>query len=141
EVMRSTRRRFLTSVAASPFLAAAADTRLPIKKAVEFNMLKIPSAGILEKFQAAREAGFEEIECPTTPEPAKAEEMLATSKKAGLRIHSVMNQEHWTSPLSSGDAAVVEKSMEGMRTSLHNARLWGAATVLLVPAVVDPETP
>ena len=27
-----------------------------------------------------------------------------------------------------------------MRTSLHNARLWGADTVLLVPAVVNPET-
>ncbi len=138
--MRSTRRRFLSSVAASPFLAAAAETRLPIKKAVEFSMLNIPSASILEKFQIAREAGFEEIECPTTPEAAKAEELLAASKKTGLRIHSVMNQEHWRSPLSSGDAAVVEKSMEGMRTSLQNAKLWGADTVLLVPAVVNPET-
>ena len=138
--MQSTRRRFLSSVAASPFLAAAADTRLPIRKAVEFNMLQPNTASILERFQMAREAGFEEIECPTTPEPAKAEEMLAASKKADLRIHSVMNQEHWRSPLSSSDAAVVDKSMEGMRTSLHNAKLWGADTVLLVPAVVNPET-
>jgi hexulose-6-phosphate isomerase len=67
--------------------------------------------------------------------------MLAASKKAGLRIHSVMNQEHWRSPLSSSDPAVVEKSMEGMRTSLHNAKLWGADTVLLVPAVVNADTP
>jgi hexulose-6-phosphate isomerase len=51
-----------------------------------------------------------------------------------------MNQEHWNSPLSSGDPAVVEKSMEGMRTSLRNAKLWGADTVLLVPAVVNPQT-
>src|ERR1051326_1078495 len=138
--MQSTRRRFLSSVAASPFLAAAADTLLPIRKAVEFNMLQPNTASILERFQMAREAGFEEIECPTTPEPAKAEEMLAASKKADLRIPSVMNQEHWRSPLSSSDAAVVDKSMEGMRTSLHNAKLWGADTVLLVPAVVNPET-
>src|SRR5207244_2746632 len=68
------------------------------------------------------------------------EEILAASRKVGLRIHSVMNQAHWGSPLSSSDAAVVEKSMEGMRTSLHNAKLWGADTVLLVPAVVNPET-
>src|ERR1035441_5665702 len=66
--------------------------------------------------------------------------MLAASKKSGLRIHSVMNSEHWRSPLSSGDPAVVEKSMEGMRASLRNARLWGSDTVLLVPAVVNPET-
>jgi hexulose-6-phosphate isomerase len=138
-VIRTTRRRFLSSAAAAPFVAAAADARLPIRRAVEFDMLP-HSLGVIERFQLAREAGFEEIECPTTPEPSKAEEMLEASRKSGLRIHSVMNQEHWRSPLSSSDPAVVEKSMEGMRTSLHNAKLWGADTVLLVPAVVNPET-
>jgi hexulose-6-phosphate isomerase len=139
--MSTTRRNFLSSVAAAPFLAAAAETRLPIKKAVWFGMLREPAtATILEKFQMAKDAGFEEIECPTTPEQARAEEMLAASKTTGLRIHSVMNQEHWRSPLSSGDRAVVDKSMDGMRTSLRNAKLWGADTVLLVPAVVNPET-
>jgi hexulose-6-phosphate isomerase len=98
------------------------------------------SLPVHDAFAMARQAGFEAIECPTTPDPSAAEEMLAASRKTGLPIHSVMNQEHWRSPLSSGDPAVVEKSMEGMRTSLHNAKLWGADTVLLVPAVVNPET-
>ena len=137
---RLTRRSFLSAATAAPWVAAAATGRLPIRKAVEFNMLP-NSLGILERFQLAKDAGFEEIECPTTPEPAKADEILAASRKAGLRIHSVMNQEHWRSPLSSSDPAVVEKSMEGMRTSLRNAKLWGADTVLLVPAVVNAETP
>jgi hexulose-6-phosphate isomerase len=134
---RFTRRQIL---AAAPFLAAAAaPARLPIKKAVEFSMLprQIPA---LDRFQIARDAGFEAVECPTTPEPAAAEEILAASRKTALPIHSVMNSEHWRSPLSSADPAVVEKSMEGMRTSLRNAKLWGANTVLLVPAVVNPET-
>ena len=96
---------------------------------------------ILERFQVAKDAGFEAIECNTEPDQSKAEEMLAASKKTSLPIHSVMNSEHWRSPLSSSDPAVVEKSMEGMRTSLRNAKLWGADTVLLVPAVVNPETP
>ena len=140
DVTRLTRRTFLSAVAAAPMAAAAAPSgRLPIRKAVEFNMLPT-SIGVLERFQLGRDSGFEEIECPTTPEPSKAEEILAASRKTGLRIHSVMNQEHWRSPLSSSDPAVVEKSMEGMRTSLHNAKLWGANTVLLVPAVVNPET-
>ncbi|MBZ5626185.1 MAG: sugar phosphate isomerase/epimerase [Acidobacteriia bacterium] len=138
-MIRPTRRRFLASAAVAPFAAAAAPGRLPIRKAVEFNMLPT-SIGILERFQLARDAGFEEIECPTTPDPSKAQEMLDASRRVSLRIHSVMNQEHWRSPLSSSDAAVVEKSMEGMRTSLHNAKFWGADTVLLVPAVVNPET-
>src|SRR6266536_1799668 len=74
------------------------------------------------------------------PDAAAAEEVLAASRKTQLPIHSVMNSEHWRSPLSSADPAVVEKSMEGMRISLRNAKLWGADTVLLVPAVVNPET-
>ena len=134
---RFTRRQIL---AAAPFLAAAAaPARLPIKKAVEFSMLprQIPA---LDRFQIARDAGFEVVECPTTPDAAAAEEILAASRKTALPIHSVMNSEHWRSPLSSADPAVVEKSMEGMRTSLRNAKLWGANTVLLVPAVVNPET-
>ena len=123
-------------LAAAPFLRAA---RLPIKKAVEFDML--PAAlPILDRFRLARECGFEQIECPTTPDQARAEEMLAASQAAGLPIHSVMNQEHWRSPLSSPDPAVVEKSLDGMRLSLRNAKLWGATTVLLVPAVVTAET-
>ena len=133
-----TRRQIL---AAAPFLgvAAAAPARLPIRKAVEFSMLpkELP---VLERFQIARDAGFQAIECPTTPDPAQAEEILAASRKSDLPVHSVMNAEHWRSPLSSADPAVVEKSLDGMRTSLRNAALWGADTVLLVPAVVNPET-
>jgi len=34
----------------------------------------------------------------------------------------------------------VEKSLAGMRTSLQNAKLWGSDAVLLVPAVVNPQT-
>jgi len=128
-------------LAAVPFAAAAtpAPARLPIRRAVEFSMLPrgIP---VLDRFQMARDAGFEAIECPTTPDAATAEEILAASRKTALPIHSVMNSEHWRSPLSSADPAVVEKSLEGMRTSLRNAKLWGADTVLLVPAVVNPET-
>jgi L-ribulose-5-phosphate 3-epimerase len=133
-----TRRGLLFSAVTAVAARTGAAARLPIRKAVEFNML--PKGPVLDAFQMARDAGFEEIECPTTPDQAKAEEMLAASRKTGLRIHSVMNEEHWRSPLSSADPAVVEKSLEGMRTSLRNAHLWGADTVLLVPAVVNPET-
>ena len=134
-----TRRSLLLSSAAAGVAARVSAARLPIRKAVEFNML--PKAiPVADAFAIARQAGFEAIECPTTPDRSDAEEMLAASRKAGLPIHSVMNQEHWRSPLSSADPAVVEKSMQGIRASLHNAKFWGADTVLLVPAVVNPET-
>jgi L-ribulose-5-phosphate 3-epimerase len=132
-----TRRTLLIgSALAGPLLRG--QSRLPIKKAVEFSMLP-KSLSVPDAFQLAKDCGFEEIECPTTPEQSKAQEMLDASKKTGLRIHSVMNQAHWASPLSSPDPAVVEKSLEGMRISLQNAKLWGADTVLLVPAVVNAE--
>ena len=52
-----------------------------------------------------------------------------------------MNMDHWRLPLSSADPDVVSRSVQGMETSLRNAALWGADTVLLVPAVVDAATP
>lgn len=95
---------------------------------------------VVDRFKLAREAGFEEIECPTTPDESAAEEIKKAAEASGLRIHSVMNQAHWQFPLSSADPEVVTKSMAGMETSLRNAHLWGADTVLLVPAVVNAQT-
>ena len=88
-----------------------------------------------------RDAGFEVVQAPTTPDERTAEEIKKAADSANIRIDSVMNMDHWKYPLSSSDPAVVEKSLAGMRTSLHNAKLWGASVVLLVPAVVNPQTP
>jgi L-ribulose-5-phosphate 3-epimerase len=132
------RRVFLgTSLSAAAALAAN-PTRLPIRKAVLFSMLPT-SMSVAERFQLAHDAGFEQVECGTTPDVSKAEELLAGAKQANIRIHSVMNSDHWRFPLSSPDPAVVAKCVDGMETSIRNAKLWGADTVLLVPAVVNPE--
>ena len=93
-----------------------------------------------ERFQLAKDAGFERIECPTTKNPGEAEQMKKAAENAGIKIHSVMNMDHWKYPLSSADSSVVEKSLEGARVSLHNAHLWGADTVLIVPGVVNEST-
>jgi L-ribulose-5-phosphate 3-epimerase len=131
------RRTFLATGSAAMLNAAPA--RLPIKKAVEFEML--PQKGsYADRFQMARDAGFEQIECPTMPDEHEAEEVKKAAEKTGLRIHSVMNMAHWKYPLSSADPAVVAESVKGMETSLRNAHFWGAETVLLVPAVVNAET-
>jgi len=136
------RRTFLTAGAAAALLRPgeeAASARLPIKKALEFEML--PSVGsYADRFQMARDAGFEQIECPTMPDEHEAEEGKKAAEKTGLRIHSVRNMAHWKYPLSSSDPAVVAESMKGMETSLRNAHFWGAETVLLVPAVVNAHT-
>jgi hexulose-6-phosphate isomerase len=113
--------------------------RLPIATAVEYSMLP-ETVSTSERFQMAKDAGFERIECPTTRDPAEAQKMKDAAAAAGIKIHSVMNMDHWKYPLSSSDPAVVERSLDGARVSLHNASLWGADTVLIVPAVVNAET-
>jgi L-ribulose-5-phosphate 3-epimerase len=131
-----TRRSFLAT-AALPALAA--NTRLPIRKAVLFEMLPA-SLSIADRFKLAVDTGFQATECPTMPDQRIAEEVKKASEDSKLPIHSVMNMAHWDYPLSSADPAVVAKSVKGMETSLHNAHFWGAETVLLVPAVVNPQT-
>jgi len=88
----------------------------------------------------AREAGFEAIEMQTITKDDEAAEIKEASKKTGLRIHSVMNSDHWRLPISSSNPEVVSGSVKGMEASIRNAALWGADAVLLVPAVVDATT-
>lgn len=110
-----------------------------IKKGLVFSMLP-EKLGVADRFKLARDTGFEVIQAPTTPDPRQTDEIKAAADASGLRVDSVMNMAHWKYPLSSADPAVVKTSMDGMRTSLHNAKLWGSAAVLLVPAVVNPQT-
>ncbi|MGD1103211.1 MAG: TIM barrel protein [Terriglobia bacterium] len=110
-----------------------------IKKAVQIYMLP-KNLSYADRFKLAGDVGFEGVEAQTMEDPKVAEEIKKASEDAKVPIHSVMNMAHWKNPLSSSDPAVVEKSLDGMKTSLHNAKLWGAGTVLLVPAVVNPDT-
>jgi L-ribulose-5-phosphate 3-epimerase len=112
---------------------------LPIKKGVLLEMLP-EKLSYSDRFKMARDVGFEVVQAPTEGDEHKAEEIKKAAEGAGIRIDSVMNMDHWKYPLSSSNPGDVEKSLAGMRTSLHNAKLWGADTVLLVPAVVDSKT-
>jgi len=147
------RRAFLESATALAAVAALrprpAAAAGGMKKAVYVSMLPkelkdasgAPRAlSYVERFQLAKDVGFEGIEIGTITAAKEAEEIKAASAKTGLVIHSVMNADHWKYPLSSADPEVVSKSVAGMEASLRNAKLWGADTVLLVPAVVNPET-
>lgn len=110
-----------------------------IKKAILLGMLP-KKLSYADRFKMARDLGFQGVEAYTTPDEREAEEIKKASDDAKVRIHSVMNMGHWEWPLSSADPDIVAKSMERMRISLRNAKLWGADAVLLVPAVVNPQT-
>ena len=137
------RRVFLESAAGLAALASLrpreAGAAGGMKKALYVSMLP-KELGYRERFQMALDVGFEGIEIGTIADPKVAEEIRDAAAKTGLKIHSVMNADHWKYPLSSADPDVVAKSVAGMETSLRNAKLWGADSVLLVPAVLDPKT-
>jgi len=139
--MTTTRREFVkTSLAVAGFSQLAFRASPPaIKKGLVFDMVS-DKLSYADRFRLVRDSGFEVVQALTEPDQAKAEEMKRAADAANVRIDSVMNVDHWQYPLSSADAAVVEKSLAGMRTSLHNAKLWGSDVVLLVPAVVNPQT-
>ena len=130
----------LRRAVATPSAAAADANAAPqIKKGVLLRMTPT-SLSYADRFKMARDAGFEVVQAGTTPDEATAEEIKEAASAAGLRIDSVENMDHWKDPLSSSDPAAVERSLESMRTSLRNAKLWGSDAVLLVPAVVNEQT-
>src|SRR5262249_26082446 len=99
-----------------------------IQKGVLLEMLPAKLT-FAQRFQLAKDPGFDIVQAPTTPDQHAAEEIKKAAEQAHIRIDSVMNMAHWEFPLSSSDPAVVEKSLSGMRTSLHNAKLWGSDAV------------
>jgi L-ribulose-5-phosphate 3-epimerase len=146
------RRRFLKTSAGAACAAAlgggvdevfaaatSSATALSIKKGILFSMLPA-NMTYGDRLKLAHEIGFEVLQAPTEPDERKAEELRKAADIAQIRIDSVMNMDHWKYPLSSSDPVVVEKSLAGMRMSMHNAKLWGSDVVLLVPAVLDPQT-
>jgi len=125
--------------AAQGAAAGGAPKRTGMRKSVLVTMLP-RDLSYERRFALAREVGFEAIEMRTITSEGEAAEVKEASQKTGLPVHSVMNVDHWDLPLSSSDPDVVQRSVRGMETSLRNAVLWGADTVLLVPAVVDANT-
>src|SRR5438132_9740534 len=113
------RRSFLTllaaAAAAGPVETAraqrtapppAADAPADIRKSLLISMLP-QDRSYADRFAIVREAGFDAIEMRTIARAEEAAEAREGSAKAGVRIHSVMNEDHWRFPLSSADADVV----------------------------------
>jgi L-ribulose-5-phosphate 3-epimerase len=144
----TSRREFLRSSAAAAAVITGASflgeqtlfaNSAKIQKGLVYSMLP-ESLSHRDRCKLAKDIGFDVVQAPTTPNERTAEEIKAAADNSGIRIDSVMNMDHWNFPLSSSDPAIVDKSLLGMRTSLHNAKLWSSDVVLLVPAVVNAQT-
>jgi len=104
-----------------------------LKRGIMWGNIGVGST-ILEKFQFAKQAGFEGIE-PVSH--LNREEVLKARDMTGLKIPSVCGSLHGKYPLSDPDAKVREQGLEALKVTLEDAKAYGADTILLVPGRVS----
>ena len=117
--------------------SAPASTNLrPIKKAMMFNTIP-GDLPVLEKFKLVKEAGFAGIE-PNSNMDQK--EVLKAQDATGLQIPSVCAGILWEERLSDTNPAVRERGLQRLKTALHDAKTYGASSVLTIAGVVDKQS-
>lgn len=89
---------------------------------------------IMEKFQAARDAGFDGVEVMSHLD---RKEVLKARDITGLTIPSVCGERHWKFSLSDPDPKIREEGIAALKVTLEDAGTYGADTVLLVPGRVN----
>ncbi len=104
-----------------------------LKKGIMWGSIGVGKT-IMEKFQAAREAGFDGVEPMSHLE---RKEVLAARDATGLIIPSVCGELHWKYPLSDPDPKIRELGVEALKVTLEDANIYGADTILLVPGIVS----
>lgn len=131
------RRSFLKVTACAGAMAAlgprgyCAAPKRDLRKAIMYSTIGVKGS-VLDKFGAMKEAGFEGVE---PMGGMKREEVIAAFKETGLQAASVCCHTHWEKPLSAADEATRKMGLDGLVTSLHDAKAYGAGSLLLVPGV------
>lgn len=147
-----TRRTFLAAGAAAAAGIAMSGADKPVNAAARPHLTKSLKMGMVagkdadgkalsidDRFRIAKEAGFASIEPDTITNPKRLSEVAAAASKHNLPVDAIVCNTHWGSPLSDPDPEVYNKTIEGMRVSMQNAKDLGGDMVLLVPAVVNPK--
>ncbi|MBR5527443.1 MAG: sugar phosphate isomerase/epimerase [Clostridia bacterium] len=102
-----------------------------------------------EAFEYAKNAGFDGVEVTLNPEgevtmDTPDEQILEIKKQAdeaGIELYSVATGLFWSYSFTSNDKAVREKAIKIARRELEIAKLLGCDSVLVVPGLVDEDTP
>jgi hexulose-6-phosphate isomerase len=89
---------------------------------------------ILEKFQAAKAAGFDGVEVNSH---LNREEVLKAKELTGLVVPSVCGALHGKYSLSDPDEKIRALGVEALKVTIEDAKIYGADTVLLVPGRVN----
>ena len=108
-----------------------------IKKGIMWGSIGIGTS-IPEKFQAAKEAGFDGVELMSHLD---RNEVLKARDLTGMTIPSVCGALHWKFLLSDPDPEVRKKGVEALKLTIEDAGVYGADTILIVPGRVTDMVP
>ena len=137
------RRHFLRTAAAtlvtagSPLIAQTPAKKRDLHKAIMMGTLGVKGT-LKERLQAAKDAGYEGVE-PSGG--MNNQELIDALGATGLKAASVCCHTHWKQTLTHQDAATREEGLQGVLTTLRDAKAYGAGSILVVPGVVSEEVP
>jgi L-ribulose-5-phosphate 3-epimerase len=124
---------------ALPAFKPSRTTPRPNKKGLMFSTFpggRNNGVPLRDKFQMLKDAGFHGVEMPSAYDQ---KEVLAARDATGIEIPSVLLGTHWNFPFSDPNPSTREKSVEGLKVALRDAKAYGAKSVLVVPAVVTKQ--
>ncbi|WP_395732474.1 sugar phosphate isomerase/epimerase family protein [Prosthecobacter sp.] len=142
----TSRRHFIQSLSTTALLAAsggitaqeAAKPARKLRKAIMGGTLRLKGATLMENYKAAKEAGYEGVE------PAggmNQQEVIDALGQSGLQAASVCCHTHWKQTLTHDDPKIREEGLQGVLTTLRDAKAYGADSILVVPGVVSETVP
>ncbi len=124
------------ALSTAPFLGMAQTPNAPvrqIKKGIMWGNIGFGKT-ILDKFKAAKAAGFDGVEVYSH---LNREEVLKARELTGLIIPSVCGSLHGKYPLSDPDPMVRVQGVEALKVTIEDAKIYGADTILFVPGRVS----
>lgn len=93
---------------------------------------------LVDRLMAAKEAGYEGVE-PSGG--MNQQEVLDALGSTGLQAASVCCHTHWKQTLTHNDERIREEGLQGVLTTLRDAKAYGATSILVVPGVCNEEVP
>jgi L-ribulose-5-phosphate 3-epimerase len=124
----------LSSIAMSCPAQTAPKSR-QLKKAIMLGTLGMKGT-LLERLQAAKDAGYEGVELQGG---MNQQEVLDVLGKTGLQAASVCCHTHWKQTLTHPDEKTREEGLQGVLQTLRDAKTYGTNSILVVPGVCNEE--
>ena len=110
-----------------------------MKKGLGFGMID-EKLSLEDKFKLVKDIGFDGIEF-NSPLEFSVSELIRAKEKTGVELPSTVNKDHWSKPLSHSDKSVREVCIQSVTKSLEETKALGGDTVLVVPGVVNENSP